>query len=999
MDNSKLPVGSQYQVKSLKEVFSAAAIYQAIDEQNDFRKASFSLCCYSSAFSTLRIKKSFIDRIFRKNAPQLMKKLIHALSHLVFWTWNLTFIGLMYIWCLPQIGLDLFQAARSGEVDPTFTASLLALLIIPVVCTLLGFFRLRKYPVLLARLFYGVEAPLFTLCFLRLFLIRELTMASGFTLGLGVVAIAMFGLELLSGYAAYRPQLAMVQMIGHSIILLVGLYAGALLLLYTLPLLAVTGQELLIGFFTFRRLEGIGLLLHPISLLFSFLGISSLLIFFSMPYALVNFYLRAWARIRTAFGKQHSEQKSWVVTGITIAISGLLFIGLQAQPQVKAFDLLTTAGSMENVEAGEPIELVGDRQTQLQNADTIKAGLTNAYLYRYRYLSPWSQSNALVRLYSDAFNLPKASGRVFQNIHNGLISPFLYRGEDSDVQRAADLYAQFFDAPIQKEAISSVRSALRSTANRDETKAGLLNLDQKVVRLASQEVTVDEQGDWANIEVHEQYENPTIEDQEIFYSFSLPESAAISGLWLGDAANPRLLPFVVSPRGAAQQVYNGEVERAKFQRATDPALLEQVGPRQYRLRVFPIPAAAFPESDPTEPRSRLAIREPGKLDLVMTYQALQQDGTWPLPQLTEKRNIFWTDKTSHMRGKKAISLSEDEWFEAALPAKKAKPTAHTVKLSEGFSVTATPTTQKEQQFPANKSLAIVIDSSYSMAEHFSALKSAVDELKPVANKNTLDFYITAVGENAKISTKAIDVDDLEFYGSLQPAEMLQQFAALRGDKAYDAVLLLTDEGSYELAKNQAELPNIGAQLWMVHVDGKVPSAYEDGLLQKLQASRGGVETSVSSTLERVALQLAGETAVDGYMWKVAADEENAQGIQVGFEAIAARQLIYQQSQTLDTSKVAALDKVHAIAKRTSIVTPYSSMLVLVDERQKELLKAAEAGEDRFNREVEDGQDDLTQPDNPLTASIPEPSQVLSIAGCAAALLLLKRKSGATQPRK
>ncbi len=928
-----------------------------------------------------------------------MKKLVHVLSHLVFWVWNLTFIGLMYIWCLPQVGLDLFQAARSGEIDPTFTCSLLALLIIPVVCTLLGFFRLRKYPVLLARLFYGVEAPLFTLCFLRLFLIRELTVASGFTLGLGMVAIAMFGLELLSGYAAYRPRLAIMQMISHSVILLVGLYAGALLLLYTLPLLFLVGWELLTGFFSFRWLEELGLLLHPISLLFGFLGVASLLVFFSMPYALVNFYLRAWARIRTAFGKQYSDQKSWAVTGITVAACGLLFVGLQAQPQAKAFDLLTTAESIENVEAGEPIELVGDRPTQLQNADTIKAGLTNAYLHRYRYLSPWSQSNALVNLYSDAFNLPKASGQIFQNVHNGLLSPFLYRGEDGDVQRAAELYAQFFDAPIQKEAISSVRNALRSTANRDETKAGLLNLDQKVVRLASQEVTVDEQGDWANIEIHEQYENPTIEDQEIFYSFSLPESAAISGLWLGDAANPKLFPFVVSPRGAAQQVYNGEVERAKFQRATDPALLEQVGPRQYRLRVFPIPAAAFPESDPTEPPSRLATREPGKLDLVMTYQVLQQDGAWPLPQLTEKRNIFWTNKTNHMRGKKTISLSEDEWFEAALPAKKASSKAHTVNLSEGLSVTATPTTQKEQSFPASKSLAIVIDSSYSMAEHSSALRQAVDELKPVANNNTLDFYITAVGENAELSAKAVEVDGLEFYGSLQPAEMLQQFAELRGDKTYDAVLLLTDEGSYELAKNQEALPNIGASLWIVHVDGKVPPAYEDGLLQKLQASRGGVETSVSSTLERIALQLAGETAVDGYVWKVATGEEDVQGAQAGFEAIAARQLIYQQSQTLDVSEVAALDGVHAIAKRTGIVTPYSSMLVLVDERQRELLKAAEAGEDRFNREVEDGQDDLTQPDNPLTTSIPEPSQVLSIAGCAAALLLLKRKSGPVKPHR
>ena len=931
-----------------------------------------------------------------------MKKLIHVLSHLVFWVWNLTFIGLIYIWCLPQFGLDLFQAARSGEIDPTFTASLLALLIIPVACTLLGFFRLRKYPVLLARLFYGVEAPLFALCLLRLFVIRELTAASGFTLGLGMVAIAMFGIELLSGYAAYRPRLAMVQMISHSIILIVGLYTSALLLLYTLPLLAIVGEEFITGFFKLGWIKEIGwLLAAPIELLFIFLFVASMGVFFSMPYALANFYLQAWARIRTAFGKQYSEPKSWIVTGATVAIAGLLFVGLQVQPQAKAFDLLATPESLARFEAGEPIELVGDRRTQLQNADAIKSGLTNAYLHRYRYLSPWSQSNALVSLYDYAFNLPNA--QFFQNIHNGLLSPFLYHGEDSDVQKAAELYAQFFDAPIQKTELSSVRSALQSTANRDETKAGLLNLDQKVIRLASQAVTVDEQGDWANIEIHEQYENATVEDQEIFYSFSLPESAAISGLWLGNAANPKLFPFVVSPRGAAQQVYNGEVERAKFQRATDPALLEQVGPRQYRLRVFPIPAASFPEGDDIDSRrSRRTNREPGKLDLVMTYQVLQQDGLWPLPQLTEKRNIFWTDKTNHIRGNKTVSLSKDEWFEAAVPANRAKPKPHTVKLSEGFSVTATPVaqiSQKERQFPAGKNLAVVIDSSYSMAEHDSALREAVSDLKSVARKSTLDFYVTAMGKAAKVSTEIVDMESLEFYGSLQPADMLQQFAAISGDKSYDAVLLLTDEGSYELAKNQVALPNIGAPLWMVHVDGTVPSAYEDSLLQKLQASKGGVETSVASVLERLALGLADITAVDGYVWTVADGDENATPEPAGFEAIAARQLIYQQSQTLNAGEVAALDEVHEIAKRTGIVTPYSSMLVLVDERQRELLKAAEAGEDRFTREVEEGQDDLTQPNNPLTTSIPEPSQILSIAGCAAALLLLKRKSGSTQSHR
>jgi len=937
------------------------------------------------------------------------KSALHLVSHLVFWVWNFTFIGVMYIWILPETGFDLWRAARMGDIEPTFIASFAALMLMPLVCTLVGFFKLRKYPILLMRLFYGVEAPLFTLCLLRLFLLRELTPASGFTLGLVVVAIAMFAIEVLSGYAVYRPRLATAQMISHSIMLLVGLYTGVLLLLYTLPLLSMLTVGFLKAFFRFDWLFDIGELmfvfLHPLSFLAGFLFVTSTAVFFSMPYALVNFYVRAWARIRSAFAKQFSYEKSWTITGATVALSLFLFVALQAQPQTKAFRLLAEPSADV---ASNPSELVSYRQAQLDNSEAIKAGLTNAYLHRYRYLSPWSDSNALTTLYADAFNLSTGGQQFFQNIHNALLSPFLYRGDNSDIEKAQERYETFFDAPIQKSETAAIRRSLQATANRDETKAGLLNLDQKVVYLASQEVAVTEQGDWATVEIHEQYENPTFQDQEIFYSFSLPESATITGLWLGNASAPKLFPFVVSPRGAAQQVYNAEVERAQFQRATDPALLEQVGPRQYRLRVFPIPATEPLPSrwdDETEERTE----GPGELHLWMTYQVAQQEGQWLLPQLTEKRNIFWTADTQHVREDGGISLTEDEWFEAGIAAKKAKPQAHAATLSEGYRVTATPLAQKDGQLK-NQSIAVVMDSSYSMREHAGDLQQMQSALKSAAKNNSFDIYLAVAEANAeqtaaKVTLKDFSPKQIQFYGSLQPAEMLQQFVASNADRSYDAILLITDEGSYELASDQPNLPELDAPLWIVHLGGELPSAYEDGLLQLLQVGQGGVETTVGTALQRISLNSENAIALDGYLWKVdslasdqkaadtkASDTKASDLESSSFQAIAARQLIRQQTRSLTPDSLETLDAVHAIAQRTGIVTPYSSMLVLVDERQREALKAAEAGADRFEREVENGQDALTNPGNPLTASVPEPSQVLSLMVGAIALILLRRRS-------
>jgi hypothetical protein len=57
------------------------------------------------------------------------------------------------------------------------------------------------------------------------------------------------------------------------------------------------------------------------------------------------------------------------------------------------------------------------------------------------------------------------------------------------------------------------------------------------------------------------------------------------------------------------------------------------------------------------------------------------------------------------------------------------------------------------------------------------------------------------------------------------------------------------------------------------------------------------------------------------------------------------------------------------------------MIVLVNDEQRRQLQEAEAQSDRFEREVESGQEQLTKPFNPLnaagenSAAIPEPSTI------------------------
>ena len=63
-------------------------------------------------------------------------------------------------------------------------------------------------------------------------------------------------------------------------------------------------------------------------------------------------------------------------------------------------------------------------------------------------------------------------------------------------------------------------------------------VDDREIHLNRQEITVTEHGDWADIELYAVYQNQTAQRQEVVYYFSLPESAVISGLWLGYRAGP-----------------------------------------------------------------------------------------------------------------------------------------------------------------------------------------------------------------------------------------------------------------------------------------------------------------------------------------------------------------------------------------------------------------------------------------------------------------------------
>ncbi len=901
-----------------------------------------------------------------------MKRFLNGIFNAIFWLWNLTFLLVVYAGILPAIAPALITATFAGEIPLEFFLTLVGIVAVPTVCTFIGLLRFSGQPVQLMRLFYGVEAPLFLLCLIRLFLLRELTPASAQVLNTIFVCIAAFFLHLLYGYATRNRLAAWMQMIAHSLMLLIGVYVGTVLMFYAVPTVAVLVRE----FFRFQWLQVFWTVLTQNFLaafwwipILSILFVFTSTLFVAMPSAMATLYVLSGLKTLRAFASQYGRRTA-IGAGAVVTAWMIIFVSLQQQPQVQAFNLLKNPASNDS-----------SKQALLAKSEVIEDGLTNAYLSSYRYLSTRKENNHIQYLYSNNLGLPESAARGLQEIYNHLMSPFLYQGDRPDTGKAEKLYAQFFDAPIQKDQRQAIQHALQSTVNRDEAKAGLLNINQEKVWLNTQQVTVKEQSDWADVELYEVYENQTPQVQEVFYSFSLPESAVITGLWLGDTNKlSDRFPFVVAPRGAAQQVYNDQVRQR-----VDPALLEQVGPRQYRLRAFPIPVRS---------PLRGETQQPQEMHLWLTYKVMQQQAGWALPQLAEKRNIFWNSNTKRIYNTK--EQKTDSWLpEFISTSRQYQPSFHAVSLSEGYQLSAKPLTQQDYALVQGKRLAIILDTSRSMAANTKEISQTFR--LPANNSNNVDLYITAAsGSQPKRinDIRGFDSAKITFYGTLQPKEMLRQFTQLRDNTAYDAVLLVTDEGSYELSNDKNDLPKISAPLWMVHLGGLLPQAYDDATLKAIQDSNGGVSTQVTEVLQRLGTEtkLANVVSVvDGYAWSQLKTESEATD-KTGFEQLAARQLVLELSKEAGADKLTKLDDIHAIAKNFDIVTPYSSMLVLVNDQQREALKRAEAQSNRFNREVESGKEELSQPFNPFTVSaVPEPEEWMLIGMVAIALVFLARR--------
>jgi putative PEP-CTERM system integral membrane protein len=893
----------------------------------------------------------------------LVKPVFRVLAYFLFFGWNLWFLAFLGLGVTPAILVEMAVAVWAGMVPASFAVYGGLLVATPALGLIAALHpKLRTEPGRLLSMFYGIQAPVMLLCAVRLFAIHQVSAPIALSLALVGVGSASLARTLVKGPTEGSSAAQVARHVAQSGYLLAGLWWAALVALYAAPCTQLVlqgawnaGWELIANpeWFSPQAATTIGM----VAGMLGFTG----LVLAGFPVAMLGISASAFRVVARATAERVGWPLTWALTSATAA-GWVVAIGLTGrQPQDAAFDALDAAKD----DAG--------RRAALLQSDRVREGLLFADLAWARTFDADPHGTHVADLWKPLVGETLAEGPRLAWV--GLTWPFVYHPhsdledtwQESEATRAAAAYADFFDAPIEVAERQALVAASQATWNWEDARAGLLEVGQQKVHLDRQEVTVEPRGDVAEVTVHDVYRNRTWDRQEVLVSFSLPESAAVTGLWLGaDPDRSKAFAYVVAPRGAAQQVYEEQVRERR-----DPALLEQVGPREYRLRAFPVLPR---EGRPDDVTSITAEGPPLHLWLTVTVPIVQEEdgiGFFPLPRAAEGRNLFWDADTARVG-----EAPGDEWLPGRVDAPNTAKRSHDAVIG-GWQVHAEPA----GAVPPTRlrRIEVLVDDTRSMEGHRDEVDAALARLTGAADQ----VDVLCVRERNLAPCPGFQASDALFWGSTALETRLVQAAPFA--RGADALVVLTDAGSYPLAaKAEAEgLPDAELPpLWLVHLGGP-PTAYPDWTLDRMQRTGGGAAASVDEVLVRI----ADPSVRDGWHWAFA-PAEGPDTPADAFRPLAARALVAHLDQLHRSGALSTLDELHGVAVREHVVTAYSSMLVLVDEDQLKRLADLEQGDDRFQREV------IDQP-APQVSSAPEPAALVLLGlGSAGVLLAGRRKRAA-----
>lgn len=822
-------------------------------------------------------------------------------------------------------------------------------------------YGLSKRPQFLTKLLFLFEIPT---VLLALFLFGTFTQPLPAIWLFSVVLLALPFIFFMktTGIKVKEVWELMASFVTKEVVFLASVYLG-LLYCFFFPLF-IAGIvkeifEIIESFFRYGSLSVGDLIPFLIFLPFVLAGLLFLTFLTFLPYIVLFFATKMFVAAREEVGKRLGEERMGSWTAITLLVAALLVV--ISSYQADASWLLARLEAFAQAASFEQREELA--RELAPHEGRIKQAVEDAIDARRRYFLT-KDHDFLSRTYHELFSLPTAAADTIQAGFTILASPFVYRGPTDMNGQLSTAYQDLFGKSIWEV---SYPAKFKQPEN---------------VRLLSRKVQVktDSSGLLAKVSVEEEYENTSYSMEEVIYEFSLPSEAAVFALRLGPDLEHQ---GVIAPRGAAREVYEEELRKSR-----DPALLEQTGPRQYRLRVFPIPG----KND-----SRTLN---GKNQRVMfayavgaASEGLAELGEgYPLPKYVKEQNVFTDTSTdiSYSVDGSQVSASVGAQFigKPAGGRAEADPCTSTTILSsddtiEGVVVKLVPHLADERieaDFAcdrsgkikllgniANQKIALLYDVSYQNRDNRSAreLREFLAENRQFVAANRVDLYLFNDRLSSARALSATLKNDLNlvYFGKSDLAKALGSFNGF-----YDmaAIVVYSDEEAAVFTPQN--LPQARFPIYLVQASNAIP-AYSNELTRFVLQSGGQVTDSFSEAVNHFAISQRLQKEVEkellfvGPYWSIRAESFfnlNLPPILVGktltvvendaLGYLAARAYILNKlasyTGSLEYDK-AFLDELNQLAEERSVVTPYSSLIALVTAEQRERLEQEKGELDRY----------------------------------------------------
>lgn len=171
------------------------------------------------------------------------------------------------------------------------------------------------------------------------------------------------------------------------------------------------------------------------------------------------------------------------------------------------------------------------------------------------------------------------------------------------------------------------------------------------------------------------------------------------------------------------------------------------------------------------------------------------------------------------------------------------------------------------------------------------------------------------------------LSDVVFAGGLPKFSLVQQFQSLKNSQQYDAVILLTNANN--LPEKHAPVSPMKIPYFVLQLEEDSVTQYSDEVADFIRSTGGQFCNDVKTIVTLLKLGAA-MTSYDGYVFYTQEKQNyHPKSEKNVFAQLLARQL------TLSTNATQNLQSMHLLAKHTSIVSPYSSLVIVQDVRELE----------------------------------------------------------------